>query len=322
MKIINIDKLQVGDIVLSTSTQKTSALIKAVTRSDISHAMICVSKGSVMDSTLDGVQARNVQKMPYDDDCAIYILRTKTPIPSEQLRKIVEYARSLTGTSYSLIASSKQYCSRMVARAYAEGGIRLVDNIDFCTPEALKKSSLLYLVEPAWIHVDEIDDCVFDSTEIMRKATNSLLAEVRALDSRVECLNDIDELVIRRSDLDQAVAAALRSSGYLDVWRVEEERFPWRYNHADMMHLYNSLNDKKALLEYCDYTVHSDTNGAFAHWGINLQMYVARNSLHPRKVFSLKIELYSNLCAKHILRLDVAKKIMAFHNENSGLHNK
>ena len=76
-EIIHIEALQRGDIVLTTSTEIESRLIKIGTLSDISHAMVCVSHGSVMDSTAEGVQSRNVQKMFYPDACAIYILRLK-----------------------------------------------------------------------------------------------------------------------------------------------------------------------------------------------------------------------------------------------------
>ena len=55
-----METLQVGDIVLTTSNQTTSAIIRALSRSDVSHAMICVS-GSVIDSTLIVQMSRNVQ---------------------------------------------------------------------------------------------------------------------------------------------------------------------------------------------------------------------------------------------------------------------
>jgi hypothetical protein len=61
VKTINGAVLQVGDIVLTTSTEKVSAYIRGFTRSDISHVMICVESYSVIDANAEGVQARNTQ---------------------------------------------------------------------------------------------------------------------------------------------------------------------------------------------------------------------------------------------------------------------
>lgn len=86
---------------LTTSAQKKpSSIIITVTKSDISHAMIYVSHGSVIDSTGDGVQARNIQKMFYDDSCEIYILRPKDSLSEEVISKIVSYAKASTARRF------------------------------------------------------------------------------------------------------------------------------------------------------------------------------------------------------------------------------
>lgn len=316
MKIINMDALRVGDIVLSTSTQKASAFIRAATHSDISHAMICVSPGSVMDSTFDGVHARNVQKILYEDHCAIYIMRPKEALPPQTIKKIVDYARSLTGTPYSLTSRDKQYCSRMVATAYAKGGIHLVENMDFCSPGSLKKSSLLYQVEPACIQINEDDDLVnfeFDTTEIMRTVIQSLLKKIAEIDSKVLNLNDVDDLSIKRPELDQVISAALSASGYLAVWRIDQERFPWRFSPIQIIELYVSLDDKSELLRYCEHTISSDSDGSYSHWEKNLKNYVMLNYRYPRIYFQYQIDLFKSLCVQHALRVEVARKLISFH---------
>jgi hypothetical protein len=42
MKRINSEVLKPGDIILTNSTAKVSKAIRRITRSNISHAMICV----------------------------------------------------------------------------------------------------------------------------------------------------------------------------------------------------------------------------------------------------------------------------------------
>jgi uncharacterized protein YycO len=162
VKKIDFRKLQPGDILLTTSHAAESWSVRFGTKSDISHAMLYVAPSSVIDSTMEGVHARNLQKIFYEDDCAVHALRPVTALASEAMRAVILYARLATGAPYALreaaqsvrkpkgSGSDKQFCSRLVARAYSAGGINLVDNPDFCTPQQLKESALLqHLESPA-----------------------------------------------------------------------------------------------------------------------------------------------------------------------------
>lgn len=62
MKRIKIESLQPGDIILTARPGKGSKFIRGATGGMVSHAMICVQQGSFIDSTMDGVQARNIQR--------------------------------------------------------------------------------------------------------------------------------------------------------------------------------------------------------------------------------------------------------------------
>jgi hypothetical protein len=59
MRKLNESALQIGDIILTTTTDLLSKGIRKVTGSDISHALICVESYSVIDATGDGVHSRN-----------------------------------------------------------------------------------------------------------------------------------------------------------------------------------------------------------------------------------------------------------------------
>ncbi|SDK21733.1 YiiX/YebB-like N1pC/P60 family cysteine hydrolase [Microbulbifer yueqingensis] len=336
MKRINAEILQPGDIVLTTTTKKDSGLIRKVTRSDISHAMVCVAYGSVIDSTGEGVQARNIQKLFYEDECAIYALRSKAPLSRVQAESIVNYARASTGTRYTKIeaaksiaptisekGSVKQYCSRMVARAYASAGIILVKNPDFCTPNDIKSSKKLIQIDNPWVPVlaDELNVAagICDTTEGMREKTNRLLTAIRALNSNVESLNDIDSLVIQREDLDKLIANAFRSSGYLEHWKEELSRFPWRYDPVLIVQFYHSLTDPEELLDYCRATLRDDENGVFAHWETNAGGYGEMNRAYPRETFRLLSDLYLRLCLNHKRRVKAARVLIQLYGKNDSL---
>lgn len=332
MKKINIDALQRGDIVLTTSTEKESSVIKAVTFSDISHAMLCVSRGSVMDSTGEGVQARNIQKIFYPDSCAIYILRPKDPLPEDALNTVISYIRARVGTPYALdeamaaIAktgkgSSKQFCSRLVARAFAEAGVKLVKNPDFCTPAELKRSKLLVRVENPSVSADEAEVEAMqkhgDQTIKMREITMSLLEKAKTLAPQIENINDISKVSVQFPEHDEALAAALKESGYLDFWQEELKIYPWRYDPLKIVQLYHALPEKSSIMEYCHKTLLDEESGTFNHWKSTLEIISDLNKKYERKTLKVLHQLYMKLNLNHHLRVKSAKVLVDVYGEKS-----
>lgn len=331
MRKINIETLQRGDIVLTTSTELESRLIRIGTASDISHAMLCVSRGSVIDSTGEGVHARNIQKMFYPDSCAIHILRLKNPLEKDRIEEILNYLRSSVGTSYALgeaivsvakvgRGSGKQFCSRLIARAFASVGVMLVKNPDFCTPADLKRSKLMELVNDSALPVSEDDvaeiEDIGDKTVGMRGCTSSLLRMAREINPKIECINDITRTAIERPDFDEALSIALKESGYLDYWKEEIEIHPWRYDLIKIVQLYHSLRDPAELLEYCHQTLLDEQNETFRHWKVSLQALSELNAQHPRKTLQLFYSLYMELNFYHKIRIQSAKLIVKVYDKN------
>ena len=81
---LDVERLQAGDIILTTTNAPISRGIRLATRSDISHAMIYVQGHSVIDATDEGVHARNTQRLFFEADCAVHALRPKTPLTPDQ----------------------------------------------------------------------------------------------------------------------------------------------------------------------------------------------------------------------------------------------
>jgi hypothetical protein len=323
MRRINDSILSRGDILLTTSTAFESRTTRYWTKSDISHAMLYVGSGSVMDSTKEGVHARNIQKLSYEDACAIYALRLATPIATDRVSAVIEYVRSSTGTTYSVAdavrtisnpksdGGAKQFCSRLVARAFDSVGIRLVDNPNFCTPEQLKQSALLKALDDASLQVtpEEVEAVRLqrDGTADMRNVTNAFLNSVRSFAPDVESIQDAVALAIRDSGLDERVAAALKDSGYLDYWKTEAADFAWRYDIAAMVALQNGLNAADPLRSYCEATMLDDADGVFKHWLDSLQVTGQLSAMYKRKSFELLKELYLNLFELHARRVATAR---------------
>lgn len=327
MKMLDLNKIQKGDIILTTSTAKVSKAIRTAISSDISHALICVQQGSLIDSTDDGVTSRNIQRLFYEDNSAIYVLRPKIKLSEEQISHIANYARAQVGTRYSKVEaiksglkkvvggpSKKQFCSRLVGQAYASVGIKLVDYPDFCTPEDLKASELL----------EEVPDCVRiatdqdlsienipDTTNAMTKVTNSFLDEVRTRYPQIEALHDIDALLMAEPDADPFIARSLMDSGYLSLWRFEYQKNKERYDIEQFDNAPGSLESK---LEYCNFTVNNFETSIY-RFEVNFVAYSAYLEEHPLETFGLLQDLYKNLILIETRRKDVAEEWLFLQKE-------
>lgn len=309
--------IQPGDIVLTTTPEPMSRIIQKTIGSDISHAMICVESGSVIDSTGDGVHARNLARIVLEPGCAGHVLRPIEPLTSSQLSAIVVYARTMIGTRYSktgavksvmagLNAGHRQFCSRLVGQAYRHAGILLVDNPDFCHPGELLKSPLLLevpnvLMELTPEHAAHIREDE-DNVQEMRDATNALLEKARMLSPSIESLNDIDEYLIGHPEADVHLSEALQLSGYLELWHGMASRSPWQYE-ITLMEAHPVSQEQ--LRSYCS-TLLSDEQSGPNRFLVNRAGYVGWYTNYQHQYFALMVELYTQLAQLHTQRVETA----------------
>jgi Permuted papain-like amidase enzyme, YaeF/YiiX, C92 family len=324
VKQLDPTTLQPADILLTSSSGLTSKAIRFATRSEISHAMIYVETHSAIDATADGVQARNIQREPFEDDATIVGLRLARPITKQDQAKICEYARQAVGSQYATVealnalfaqgrGSRKEFCSRLAARAYAAAGIQLVENPDYCTPEALRRSPLLHdlgtvtcpLSDDDWRKIQE----TLDLTAMQRRAHNFILTGARQLEPAVQTLDDVYKLLVEHPEHDGIIANLHRRSGFLDFWKPELERNRWQYD----LRLMNQLAEPPDMIaSYCRSVISEDqlgtsryiTNHAISTDG------AARTNLDT---FWLLKDLYEGLAMLHQQRRYVAIRWLQAH---------
>jgi hypothetical protein len=316
-RVFLADLIQPGDIVLTTTPEPMSNTIRNFTGSDISHAMICVGMSSVIDSTGDGVHARNLGRIILEPGCAGHVLRPVKPLPADEMRSVLSFARAAVGTRYTMtgaaksvlagfVAGRRQYCSRLVAQAYRSAGVNLVSDADFCHPgELLKSGALVELPDvlrklSLEEEADRREDT--DNVEAMRDSTNALLREARKLCPEIESLNDIDAYLVEYPKGDDHLVEALRSSRYLEMWRDELERNSWQYDVA-LMEGHKSSAQRKQ--KYCE-SLLADEEICPYRFIVNHAGYVTVNTLHPRQYFALKVDLYDRLAQLHARRTKTA----------------
>jgi len=315
-----VERLEPGDIVLTATPGKVGKVVRRATKGEVSHAMICVQHGSIIDSTDGGVQASNIQRELYGGDDTVIVLRLRQSPDQLALHAIVEFARSEIGTRYSKIEAARtvtggpkprsrqMFCSRLVARAYAAGGIQLVHDPDYCSPDDLRISPLLVEVPDMLEVVSERELKAWaarpDPVAATHDAQNTILAAARALDRSIENFNDLDAFVQAHPRHDDAIAQAYRETGYLDIWRNDFAVNPWHYDLAEME---AATNDRTAVevREYCISTIREYHTGGL-RFAVNLAHYERAMQASPRRTTAQLVQLYRQLVQNDQMRRSVA----------------
>lgn len=238
MNIIDFSKVDIGDIILTTSVNKVpSGVIKKITNSDISHASIAVDSFSVIDSTSIGVMARNTKRLFFEDNLPIWILKPKDPLNDYDKFLLTRYLREVVGVPYSkkqavnvitklpINATEEMFCSRLCALAYEQIDRDIVENIAFCSPQELKDSPFFKILDGREYVSDEFVERVQskrDMTEEMILSLMYILREARILDGSILGLNGVIKFLLNNPSYDEKVLRIFKDSKYFDL--VDEER--------------------------------------------------------------------------------------------------
>lgn len=318
LKRLNEGSLKMGDIILTTTTAAVSKAIRAATRSDISHAMVYVEDRSVIDATAEGVQARNTQRLFFENECSIYALRLQNDLTDTQLTTVRNFLRGRIGTQYSTGEaiqtalggarqwSKKQFCSRLVAQAFATAGIKLVDDPNFCSPANLKDSPLLVEVNDATVPVTAEEAALWegleDTPQMMRNAINAVLGGARAKNKHIQTFDDLHRHLVKHPEDDDYICHLLETSGYLSVWRIEKEKNPWQYDLNLML-----AAPAAEIKDYC-WSVLANEDGGPNRYVVNRKGYVQFSRRFKLRFFRIMADLYTLLSNLHRTRVEVATK--------------
>ncbi|MFC5862171.1 YiiX/YebB-like N1pC/P60 family cysteine hydrolase [Acidicapsa dinghuensis] len=318
LRRLNDAVLAPGDIILTTTTAAVSKTIRVATRSDISHAMVYVEDRSVMDATGEGVHARNTQRLYFEDECAVHVMRPRGGISPTQLATIVTYVRGQVGAEYStkeavLTAlggartwTSKQFCSRLVAQAFESAGIALVPDPNYCSPADIKNSPLLVPVGNSTVMVSAKEAAFWEDIEDvpqrMRDAINTVLLGARRHNPTIQTFDDIHAHLIQHPEDDVDFCQLLQISGYLSIWAIEKEKNPWQYD-LELL----SAGPADSVEEYCWSVLKNEQAGPNRYF-VNRGGYRLFTLQSDLKFFQVMLDLYEHLASLHRTRVDIAAK--------------
>ncbi|UWQ59327.1 hypothetical protein K3722_04150 [Leisingera caerulea] len=325
-KRLNDKVLKLGDVILTTSDAKISKVIRATTVSPISHAMLYVDNCSVIDATNDGVHSKNTQRLFFDQHNAVVALRFREGLTPSAAINICNFVRERIGSEYSTLEAArawqglgksctpKQFCSRLVAQAYAKNGFDLVMNTNFCTPKDLLESTQLIEVEGATVDVTDEEFKAWQQhpsgLDLMQQSTNHILNGARKIDSSIQTLSDVDKLVLEQPEHDEAIKQLYIDSGYLEVWKIDHEINPWHYNTELMEDL--GSRQPEDVRRYCEGTL-SEGSRTDNRYVQNATTYRYYQSMRPRQTILLLMAFYQMLAENHGKRLDVAEDWLRRH---------
>lgn len=325
MFILETAKLLVGDIVLTAQDSLVSKVVRKRTGGQFSHAMLYVADHSYIHSDANGVHSGNTQRLLFEEEHHATVLRLVAPDLGVVERACV-YARTQVGKEYSvpeavkskfrrtgdkLDESNRQFCSRLVAQAYAFAGIDLVPNSDYCYPIDFASSPLLRAV-PGAVRQAAPAEIEFAKTESpierQTKSTNFILDQVRKLSGLdIQTFEQLPAFLVANPQHDGAVCEIVRASGYLDFWKEDVLKNPWRYDGAEFMKLPVSDSERATAAR-------SELSGAQRQLDLFTFMYGQYLALWQRaqlKYFAVELQLYMNLVDVTKKRIEAARQVLA-----------
>lgn len=320
--------LQPADIILTRDkSSPTSWLVRIGTMSPYSHAILYVGGSSFIDSDSGGVHANNLQRLLFSGDDDVVVFRTREPLSDKARTNICDYARSKVGHKYSkkeaVLAAKRivereptdrQFCSRLVAQAFSQAGIQLVENPDFCSPDDLFNSPKLQRADatPVLATAADIEFAERPNPLLAQeKITNRLNAEMSRLANReIGTLEQIVELACNQPDLDEQACRILQESGYLSMWQFDMELNPYRYQ-LDAF-LANVPEQQQAELAMRHLADEPEIQRRFQ---INLQALTAAFSQRPRKTIAAYVSLYQTLLQISKQRAGVCEAVLRIHGK-------
>lgn len=121
--------LKEGDIIVSTTKENISEIIRNITSSPVSHAMVYVGNGMVVEAIGSGVRLRTLEQATSDSTIAVAFRYPK--ITKDQQTRIVEFLYSQLGKKYNFIGLVRHPNFKVVdelCSAYASNRLALCKN--------------------------------------------------------------------------------------------------------------------------------------------------------------------------------------------------
>lgn len=244
------DLLELADIVLVSDDKMQSRAIRGATNGPFSHAAINVGHSLIEATLKGGVFSKSPQRLFRDRADQFMVLRMRASLDRAQRQAVCEFVRLRVGTLYSVAEAARslssnedgartrrQFCSRLVAEAYASVGISLVDRPSYCSPNDIFRSPLLESVEGVVRRITDADRALVagkDQAADHQVSTFAWLKAARTIAARrgvdIQTISDVLEFVILNPDCDESITSAVEATTYLQDHQLDLSCAPYKYD--------------------------------------------------------------------------------------------
>ncbi|WP_312746047.1 YiiX/YebB-like N1pC/P60 family cysteine hydrolase [Cedecea neteri] len=321
MFLVDHNKLESGDIILTGGKSFAGALVKISTLSRFSHVMLWVDD-TLIHSDRGGVYSKNPQRILFDKRSQVKVLRLRKRLKKRQQNIINHHARSLTLSVYSTIEAAAviipfrlpltegQFCSRLVAQCYDKAGISLVKNKNYCTPANFDNPNLFDEV-PEAVRKATQEDIDFTKKRDVNLETQvdtiRMITEIRKIyGKKIQTLSHVVDLVSKRPETDAVITAIALRSGYFNHAEVDMEVNSWRYNEYEFYEYAREHGIPELPLAA---SIREIGNSSASVYKNELMKFKRLSEKHEADFFYHHVILYKRLINTDNIRKDLARNI-------------
>jgi hypothetical protein len=241
----------------------------------------------------------------FEEESNVMVLRAT----NEQVVLLAcDFARSQVGKEYSVkgainakvkvplsLDTNRQFCSKLVAKAYEFAGLKLVENADTCMPKEIEESKYLKRVNYITVKANEaeIEFVTSDSPlDKQTEATNKILFAARAIfKNDIQTLSELPHFLFQHPQFDSQLSKVILESGYLTLWDNDRVKNPWRYDLKAFCDLPISDAEKYALAK----KEFDSSKRMLERFGSMLNFYTDTHEKHNLQFTKLHKDLYLKL---------------------------
>lgn len=244
--IFNPYVLLPGDILLMNTYEE---IFREKMKCQYEHAAIYVGDAYFMEANGVHVVMNHIYSYAFREQEHACVLRLKK-YSEKNLSNIARNARKQMGREYAntreLIyarlrkdsdikdSSNRSFCSRLVAQSYADEGINILPNADYCEPDDFLKSDMLTLVEDGVVPVSNdllnvvINNQKFREDKEIESPNAEMFKELsRLYEEDIQDLTQFLQASINKPHLDEQAIDVVKSSDMFKHMVVIYKEMPW-----------------------------------------------------------------------------------------------
>lgn len=273
--VFNESLMQPGDILLMNTYESQRRLMPGC---QFDHAAIYLGDASLMEADGTGVVMNHVYSYAFrevDHGCVLRLKNVSPKIVADILFWIRSRMAMEFGTQEARKVnklkntdekehSNRSFCSRLVAQAYHQGGIDLVNNPDYCSPDDFLSSVYLERVDPSLQKfTDEMTNTVMNGQKDRNNSDwNTCLAEMfqdfsQFYGDDIQTMDQFLLCAVKHIDKDAEAVEILKKQKWMTP-PAEQTNMIWPWFNVDKAFFAHFVSTENVLFFLCNQFLYYD----------------------------------------------------------------